>query len=76
MSETEDEGKNKFEQNHVDIEWQNFVHPVYSQPGKKFISHLSSLDFIFNYGPQTREAFQRLVIGENKWNKLRLMIVW
>ena len=56
----------KFKQNHVDIEWQNFVHPVYSQPGKKFISHLSSLDFIFNYGPQTREAFQRLVIGENK----------
>lgn len=39
----------------VDLEWQSFIHPVYPQKGKKFIPFLSTLDLVFNCGPESRE---------------------
>ena len=34
----------------IDVCWQNFTHPVYSQSGPYFISNLSALDYLFNCG--------------------------
>lgn len=42
-----------FRSRHVDVRWQNFIHPEYQQRGSGFISHLSALDYLFNCGPGT-----------------------
>lgn len=39
----------------VELEWQDFEHPLYSQKGKEFIPFLSTLDLVFNCGPESRE---------------------
>ena len=37
-----------FEKEGVELIWHDFVHPIYPQINSKFISHLSTLDFVFN----------------------------
>lgn len=41
-----------FNQNGIEVVFQKFDHPVYSQQGKNFVSHLSTLDALFNIGAQ------------------------
>jgi hypothetical protein len=51
-----DEGA--FAQAGVRVQWQQFRHPTYPQCGAApFIAGLSSLDLLFNYGPQGRHLF-------------------
>ena len=54
----------EFSKNKIDVEWQGFEHPVYTQVGNGFIPYLSSLDFVFNYGSQSKQAFEQLILGE------------
>ena len=40
----------------VNIAWQEFRHPVYSQcGGEAFVPGLSAIDLLFNHGPQSRD---------------------
>lgn len=53
-----EQGKNyakikEFEENNIDLIFQNYNHPTYSQIGDKFISHLSVLDLVFNCGEES-----------------------
>ena len=37
-----------FEKRHIEVEIQNFVHPVYNQLFDGFVPYLSAMDFLFN----------------------------
>lgn len=41
----------RFEQNGINVEWQQFEHPVYPQLHGAFIPYLSALDLLLNCGP-------------------------
>ena len=47
------EKNNVFEKNNLSLEYFNFDHPTYKQINGNFISHLSSIDLIFNHGPES-----------------------
>ena len=54
---------NSFSKNNIDIEWQKFNFPEYSQFNSKdkFISGLSSLDLLFNHGiTSSRRIFNQI----------------
>jgi len=38
----------------INVVFHEFVHPVYDQGGDRFISHLSTIDLVANYGPESR----------------------
>jgi len=45
----------------IDIAWQEFKHPVYTQcGGGPFVPGLSAIDLLFNHGPRSRE----ILLGE------------
>jgi hypothetical protein len=47
----------EFEAAGIDIRWQNFRHPVYSQcGGGPFVPGLSAIDLLFNHGPESRHV--------------------
>lgn len=50
--------RDEFEAAGIDIQWQNFRHPVYSQcGGEAFVPGLSAVDLLFNHGPESRHIF-------------------
>ena len=48
-----------FAENGLQLRRSNFVHPVYSQPGKEFAAGLSIVDALFNVGPEEVRAMVR-----------------
>jgi len=44
-----------FEQNGIALEFHNYTHPVYRQCYDGFVSHMSAIDLLFNYGRRSRE---------------------
>ena len=49
-----------FNDNNIDLIFQKYKHPTYNQLGKKFISHLSILDLIFNCGDKSKEIINNV----------------
>lgn len=45
--------KKVFEKNNINYYFQNFKHPEYKQMHGKFISHMSSIDLLFNHGKES-----------------------
>jgi hypothetical protein len=43
-----------FREHGIEVEFQDYSHPVYSQLHGEFISHLSALDLLLNCGPDSR----------------------
>ncbi|HJP18091.1 MAG TPA: WbqC family protein [Nitrospinota bacterium] len=43
----------KFAEESIKLEYQNYQHPVYPQTGDDFISHLSAVDLLFNCGEKS-----------------------
>lgn len=44
----------------IEVVWQDFVHPVYTQQFGDFVPYLSALDVLFNYGvKESREILRR-----------------
>lgn len=43
----------KFNQANIKVEFQNFKHPIYKQLYEPFIPEMSSIDLLFNYGPES-----------------------
>ncbi len=44
-----------FDDNNIELIWQQYDHPVYTQRFEPFISHLTVMDLIFNHGPESRK---------------------
>jgi hypothetical protein len=44
----------EFEASGINVEWQDFTHPVYEQAHGEFVPNLSSIDCLFNCGPECR----------------------
>jgi len=45
--------KKVFEENNINYYFQNFKHPEYKQMHGEFISHMSSIDLLFNHGNES-----------------------
>jgi len=43
----------KFKDAGIELEWHNYRHPKYNQQWGEFISHLSIVDLLFNYGKRS-----------------------
>ena len=53
----------RFEENDLKVIVQDFKHPVYSQLFKDFQSHLSSVDLLFNCGPESLKIISEANAG-------------
>jgi WbqC-like protein family len=51
----------------IELEFQHWVHPTYSQLGKHFVSHLSVIDVLMNAGPQVARSL--LTANSDSTNK-------
>lgn len=47
-----------FEESGIQVQFQNFQHPVYEQYYKPFLSNMASIDFIFNEGKNAPKILQ------------------
>ena len=47
-----------FERNGIEVEWQDFVHPVYPQLHGEFVPYLSAVDLILNCGGASRAVLE------------------
>jgi hypothetical protein len=45
--------EDSFVQNNIRIQYNQFEHPVYHQPGNSFLTNLSVIDLMFNCGPES-----------------------
>jgi len=43
----------------IKVEYQNYIHPVYTQLHGEFLSHLSVVDLLFNCGPESLSIISR-----------------
>lgn len=48
----------KFKQNNIELEFHDYLHPVYKQRFEPFIPEMSILDLLFNYGDKTKDAIK------------------
>jgi WbqC-like protein family len=53
-----------FAQHGIEIEWQNYVHPVYPQLHGDFVPYLSIVDLVFNCGEESAAILGRAGDGE------------
>lgn len=44
-----------FEENSIKISFQEFQHSIYKQQYEPFIPYMSSIDLLFNYGPESKD---------------------
>ena len=51
--------KESFKKKKIKIAFQNYIHPIYSQNSKNFISNLSILDLIFNHGKDSLKIINK-----------------
>lgn len=51
-----------FRQNNINLVFQSFDHPEYTQVHGEFISHMSFVDLLFNHGPRSTE-----ILGTPQW---------
>ena len=54
--------QDSFKDNNIDIYFQEYLHPEYNQLHKDFVSHMSVLDLLFNYGG--KKAFE-IIMDKN-----------
>jgi hypothetical protein len=49
----------KFDKNDIQIAFQNFQHPKYDQMHGDFVSHMSFIDLLFNYGKDSIDILNK-----------------
>lgn len=54
---------NSFMKANIQVEFQNYIHPVYSQIGRDFVPYMSIIDLLFNEGEQSFEILMSNNIG-------------
>lgn len=50
-----------FSQNNIRVEYHDYEHPVYKQMSEPFISHLSIIDLLFNYGKDSIQILKERI---------------
>ncbi len=55
----------QFIQNGITIRWQGFSHPIYSQLNGEFIPYLSTIDLLFNCGPNSPDILRTASTGKS-----------
>lgn len=45
-----------FKSSKIEVIFQDFHYPIYKQPTEPFISGMSSIDLLFNYGPKSKDV--------------------
>jgi hypothetical protein len=53
-----------FAQHGIEVEWQDYVHPVYPQQHGDFVPYLSIVDLVFNCGEESAAILGRAGAGE------------
>jgi len=53
-----------FAQHGIEVEWQNYLHPVYPQQHGDFVPYLSIVDLVFNCGEESAAILGRAGAGE------------
>jgi hypothetical protein len=53
-----------FVRNRVEVEWQDYVHPVYPQQHGDFVPYLSIVDLLFNCGEESAAILGRAGVSE------------
>ena len=53
-----------FAHNGIEVEWQDYVHPVYPQQHGDFVPYLSMVDVFFNCGEESVAILGRAGVGE------------
>ena len=48
-----------FKQKNIELIWQKFNHPIYTQMFGEFKSHLSIIDLLFNYGDESKRYIKQ-----------------
>jgi hypothetical protein len=48
----------------IEVEWQDYAHPVYSQQHGDFVPHLSIVDLVFNCGEESAAILGRAGVSE------------
>ena len=60
------DGSDAFEKNEIELSYQAFTHPIYPQINGDFLSHMGTIDILFNCGPRkTLELIRESCIIEN-----------
>lgn len=54
-----------FKQNSITVEFQNYTHPVYNQQHGEFLPFLSTLDLLFNHGPDSMAVIRSTQKGRS-----------
>jgi hypothetical protein len=50
-----------FAEEGIEVEWQNYKHPIYEQINGEFISYLSIVDLLFNEGENSSSILTRVI---------------
>ena len=50
---------NEFEDQSINVQFQNFHHPVYTQAYEKFIPNMASIDLLFNEGENSKKILNK-----------------
>jgi hypothetical protein len=53
-----------FARNGIEVEWQDYVHPVYPQQHGDFVPYLSIVDLLFNCGEESAAILGRAGVSE------------
>jgi hypothetical protein len=56
----------QFDRAGIDVAWQSYAHPTYSQLHGEFVSHLSALDLILNVGEDSRRILTSAGAGTSE----------
>ncbi|MFL2771692.1 MAG: WbqC family protein [Rhodospirillaceae bacterium] len=48
----------------IEVQWQNYKHPIYNQQHGPFLSHLSIVDLIMNLGPDSRNVISQIKLSD------------
>jgi hypothetical protein len=49
----------------IEVEWQDYVHPIYPQQHGDFVPYLSIVDLLFNCGEESAAILARAGVGED-----------
>ena len=52
--------RKKFDNENIDYVFQKFKHPEYTQRYAGFESHMSFIDLLFNYGPNSKNILGKI----------------
>ena len=53
-----------FDEAGIEVQWQDYKHPIYDQQHGPFLSHLSIVDLVMNLGPDSRNVISQIKLSD------------